>query len=330
MDTVTQVVLGAAVGKAGWGKRFGSRALKWGAICGIIPDLDVVSRAFGPWSFLEYHRGVSHSLVFSLGLSLVMGPILWRLYRRKEPLSNWITLIFFCTVTHPLLDIFTSYGTVFFWPFSAERFALDGVAIIDPIYTLVLAFGLIYPFDRRRSFSLSALRVSRLALFLSTAYLLFGLMANHRVRRVASQSLGKLGVHPVRIRALPLPFSLFYWRVIAQTEEGVLYVSHYRLGRGRIVRWASEKDSVGLEVRAAMGDPRVRLFVWFADRWVSYRKVGNKLIISDQRYGRIVEPFQSFWRVEGIFSGGEVSFYFVRSRLRFDEVIEDLRALSQL
>jgi len=39
MDSVTQAVLGAAVGEATLGSRVGNKAPLWGAILGTLPDL---------------------------------------------------------------------------------------------------------------------------------------------------------------------------------------------------------------------------------------------------------------------------------------------------
>ena len=41
MDSLTQIVLGAACGEAVLGKKIGNKALLFGAIGGTIPDLDV-------------------------------------------------------------------------------------------------------------------------------------------------------------------------------------------------------------------------------------------------------------------------------------------------
>ena len=41
MDSLTQIVLGAACGEAILGKKIGNKALLFGAIGGTIPDLDV-------------------------------------------------------------------------------------------------------------------------------------------------------------------------------------------------------------------------------------------------------------------------------------------------
>ena len=42
MDSLTQIVLGAAVGEVVLGRKIGNRAMLWGAVAGTIPDLDVM------------------------------------------------------------------------------------------------------------------------------------------------------------------------------------------------------------------------------------------------------------------------------------------------
>ena len=65
MDSLSQIVLGAAVGEATLGKKVGNYAMLWGAIAGTIPDLDVfASRFTDNVTALEIHRGFSHSIVF--------------------------------------------------------------------------------------------------------------------------------------------------------------------------------------------------------------------------------------------------------------------------
>ena len=65
MDSLTQVVLGAAVGEAVLGKKIGNRAMLWGAIGGTIPDLDVFLRYFvDEITNTQMHRGFSHSFLF--------------------------------------------------------------------------------------------------------------------------------------------------------------------------------------------------------------------------------------------------------------------------
>ena len=46
MDSVTQIVLGAAVGEAVLGKKIGNKAVICGGIAGTIPDLDILFSPF--------------------------------------------------------------------------------------------------------------------------------------------------------------------------------------------------------------------------------------------------------------------------------------------
>lgn len=66
MDSLTQIVLGAACGEVVAGKKIGNRAMLWGAVGGTIPDLDVFASFFmdeiGSTSF---HRGFMHSFLFA-------------------------------------------------------------------------------------------------------------------------------------------------------------------------------------------------------------------------------------------------------------------------
>lgn len=107
MDSLTQVVLGAAVGEATLGKKVGNRAMMWGAIAGTIPDLDVYLRAIlDDVTATELHRGLSHSLVFCVIMAIILGFSVHR-YARQTLIAflavlaafpilfrlNWITAI---------------------------------------------------------------------------------------------------------------------------------------------------------------------------------------------------------------------------------------------
>ena len=81
MDSLTQIVLGAAVGEAVLGRRVGNRAMLWGGIAGTLPDLDVLSGLVtDPMSALAYHRAFTHSLPFALFAAPLIGLTVHRIY----------------------------------------------------------------------------------------------------------------------------------------------------------------------------------------------------------------------------------------------------------
>ncbi|CAH1001435.1 hypothetical protein LEM8419_02338 [Neolewinella maritima] len=84
MDSLTQIVLGAAVGEAVLGRKVGNRAMLWGGIAGTLPDLDVLSGLVAdPMSALAYHRAFTHSLPFAVLAAPLIGLAVHRIYGGK-------------------------------------------------------------------------------------------------------------------------------------------------------------------------------------------------------------------------------------------------------
>ena len=77
MDSLSQIVLGAAVGEAVLGRHMGNRAMVWGAVAGTLPDMDVLGQYFlNELDNLAFHRGISHSILASvLGAVVLVVPL---------------------------------------------------------------------------------------------------------------------------------------------------------------------------------------------------------------------------------------------------------------
>ena len=160
MDSLTQIVLGAACGEAALGKKIGNKALLFGAIGGTIPDLDVF---VGRWIYdneidiMAFHRGFMHSILFTVIGAFIFGWITYKLYNRKKRKgttiqNNWIWLFFLSLFTHPILDSFTPYGTQLFTPFSNYRVAINNISVADPMYTVpFLICMIVLMFFKRRN-----------------------------------------------------------------------------------------------------------------------------------------------------------------------------------
>ncbi|MGB2135060.1 MAG: metal-dependent hydrolase, partial [Flavobacteriales bacterium] len=85
MDSLSQIVLGAAVGEAVLGKKLGNRAMVWGAVAGTLPDMDVLGQFFlNELDNLAFHRGISHSLTATVLGSLFFGWTTDWLYRSSH------------------------------------------------------------------------------------------------------------------------------------------------------------------------------------------------------------------------------------------------------
>ena len=173
MDSLTQIVLGGAVGEAVLGKKVGNKAILWGAIGGTIPDLDTIPGLFlDTVSRLEIHRGFSHSIVFAILIAPLLGFLIDKIYRKKKESTwwGWTQLMFWAIFTHPLLDIFTTWGTQLLWPLE-WRIAIQSIFVIDPLYTLPFLICLIAVLFIKRK-NPKRMKWNRLGLVISSFYLL--------------------------------------------------------------------------------------------------------------------------------------------------------------
>lgn len=218
MDSLTQIVLGGAIGELVAGRQMGNRAVLWGAIAGTIPDLDVFFRVFyHPIEAALVHRGFSHSLLFSLLVSPILAYLLNIATKRTYGFWLWVQLFFWGIVTHPILDMFTNYGTQFLWPFEA-RITFNSVFVIDPLYTvpfmvlLIWAMRLPKQSEKRRT-------LNRIGLVYSTSYLLLGLIIKWYVWNDAKQYFSQNKVHVDRMMVTPMPFTCVYWYVLAENKN---------------------------------------------------------------------------------------------------------------
>ena len=180
MDSLTQIVLGAACGEIVLGKKIGNRALLFGAIGGTIPDLDVFVGRFlygNEIQAMAFHRGFMHSILFAVLTCFVFGWITYKLYNSSKrmgttTLKDWIYLFFLSIFTHPILDCFTPYGTQLFAPFSEYRVAFNTISVVDPLYTIPFLICLIIMMFYHRTRQKRTLWL-KAGIYISSAYLFF-------------------------------------------------------------------------------------------------------------------------------------------------------------
>ena len=314
MDTVTQGLLGAACGQALFAKTLGRRALAWGAVGGLIPDLDMaVIPLLGPLAEFRYHRSLTHSLFFGPVVGVVLGYVAHRLAVRRGglgragPLSAWVGLYIISLLTHPLLDLFTTYGTQLLWPFSRHRFALDAVAILDPFYSLLLVAALLVGRAKRERPALGA-RAAWAALGLSTAYLFYGLALNRQAENVVQGQLAREGVSSAQVHSYPTLLQPWLRRIVVRVPaDGEIRVGFLSLLRPRLIGWQRFKPAEGPLVAAIRQTPEGRLFEWFASGETAARVTRTPSVvvveIEDLRYGYGEAPDEGLWGIRGRFDG---------------------------
>jgi len=300
MDSITQAVLGAAIAEAGFRKQLGRTALFFGAACGTFPDLDVFSGFIDPWLDLVAHRGPTHSLVVLPFVAAVAGVIGARI-SRKGDWKTWAHCAFWALITHPLLDVFTSFGTQLLSPISDTRFALDAASIVDPVYTFPLIGALVLAFRRGSvDWRIRTRRITAIALGWGCVWLGVG-MVNHSIAwGHAEDALDKAGFEPVEMRVMPLLLNHFAYRYAARDASGTLAVGHASVtGNGASVPKVVVSDN-GPAVQAALAHPMGQRYAWFADDMLGIRTEARpdgttRVHLDDLRYGAMTDPSKALW-----------------------------------
>ena len=113
-----------------------------------------------------------------------------------------------------------------FSPFSSYPVAFSAIFVIDPLYTLPLAIGLIAALFQRRLHWRR--RLNALGLGLSTAYLLTTTAICLHVRSTFAHALTEQGIPYERLRVVPTPFNAVLWSGLAG-EDDHLWAGLYSL-----------------------------------------------------------------------------------------------------
>lgn len=220
MDSLTQIVLGAAVGEAVLGKKVGNRAMFYGAVAGTIPDLDVfLSHVVDPIKALEWHRGVTHSVLFSVFFGMFSGWLISK-WEKQASWQSWSLLMFLGLLTHALLDAHTTWGTQLFWPLD-WRLAYKNIFVIDPLYTLPFMVFLVLA-SRLKKENPKRAYYNKMGLTISSLYLCVTLILKWFAYNEFKKALETQGIGYVELETKPSPLNTILWTANVELEDAFL------------------------------------------------------------------------------------------------------------
>ncbi|MGM0634549.1 MAG: metal-dependent hydrolase [Bacteroidota bacterium] len=281
MDSLTQIVLGAAVGEAALGKKVGNKAALYGAIAGTIPDLDVLSSHFvDTVTAIEWHRSFTHSLLFAVIFGPTFGYLI-SLYEKKASWKQWSWLMFLGFFTHALLDAFTTWGTQLFWPFDI-KIAFKSVFVIDPLYTIPFLFFLIWALLLPKK-SPKRRKLNWLGIGCSSAYLILGLIFKQIGVYQFEKALKENQITYSSLQVRPAPFTTLLWSANVETEHSFLVADYSFFDRQPIQFKAFKKN------HHLLGDlkfeDKVERLIAISESWYTISKIDDMLIFNDLRFG---------------------------------------------
>jgi len=285
MDSLTQIVLGAAVGEAVLGEKIGNKAMLYGAIAGTIPDLDVLARFFvDTVTATEWHRGFSHSIFFAIVFAPIFGWLTFKLNKKSEAtFKDWSWLFFLGLFTHPILDAFTTWGTQLFWPFKT-RLAFQNIFVIDPLYTIPFLVFLILALFQKRS-SPKRRKYNNIGLIISSTYLIGTLVLKGFAYKQFTNNLTKQNISYNEIDIRPSPFNTILWTANIETDDAFL-IGNYSFFDSQPISFSSHSKKHALLGKLTT-DKKVQRLIEIAEGWYTISQEGKNLIFNDLRFGLI-------------------------------------------
>lgn len=295
MDNLTHSLVGWTLGQAGLKtkSRKGLAALILGA---NMPDIDVFL-GNAPWDPLAIHRGFTHGLV---GGVLVMPPVLagllwlldrWQLGRGTAFKSGlpmrfgWLlALSYLGTLTHPFLDLLTTYSVQLFSPLSSAWYHADALFIIDVWVWLFLAVAIGIS-KRREQQGKEWRHLPQAAIVAVLSYIGLNLL----ISQAAYADVRRASPNVERIFASPPP--VLFWRRDLVWQDGSTYCrATYDPLDGGFKSGPCAASNMGdpLVREAIRREPRLQKFLKWSilpQAGVSRVRCSARVTIGDARYG---------------------------------------------
>lgn len=152
MDTTSHICMGAAIGitaKAIITNDISSTEtslITFSIIANVIPDIDIILKLKNNATYINNHRGVTHSIIFALLWILLLSGIGSLLI--DTSFTNILIISTIGISLHIFTDLLNSYGVMFLWPFDKKWIAFGITYTFDfmIIASHLLAFGLLFFF----------------------------------------------------------------------------------------------------------------------------------------------------------------------------------------
>jgi inner membrane protein len=248
-----------------------------------MPDLDVVYGKFlDPLTATDIHRGFSHSTLFFLFLSPILGWILQKLEHKHKVNFKEATLFSFLVLqTHALLDLFTTWGTQLFWPLET-RFSLQSIFVIDPLYTLPFLVFLILSMKKKKD-DPKRMFWNRTGLIVSTAYLFLTLLVQSIVTNKFENQLEENNISYKEIVVKPSPFNIILWTTNVKVDKGY-YIADYSFFDTKPIQFQFIPKQNEL-ITDYENEAVIKQLKRISEGWYCITQKENQLLFNDLRFG---------------------------------------------
>lgn len=281
-------------------------------IASNLPDIDILTNLSGMPTYIEYHRGITHTLlgvpILALGVALAMYAFsgnFWKTYL--------VALI--AMATHPALDYTNTYGLRPFLPFDGSWYYGDLLFVFDPYIDSILLAGILagQPFKRGRRV------IAWISILLAFGYIGFRIHLRSEAGTQLDAFASKVAEFE-RSALLPEALDPALWDGIVETKDQIIKVRVNALAGVTEEIGRAKKGPWSAIVARAAAAPAASSFLGFA-RFPIARVDG-----ADRGYRVTFTDFRFYNEVESTAFAAEVmldrSLHVVKDSLSFNKPVD--------
>lgn len=329
MDILTHGLLGGTLAQSCSRKNEARAATATGFLAALLADADaLIQSSTDPLLTLEYHRQLTHALVFIPAGALLAALILWPAFKVfGHPLGFkriYLYALLGCA-TSGLLDACTSYGTHLLWPFTGGRIAWSIVPIFDPLFSLILGAAMLAGLRWRKTLP------ARIGLLLAAAYLSVGWLQHQRAEEAMRATIMLRGHEAGKLTVKPTMGNLLLWRSIYRSGD-TYHVDAVRVGSaariypGNTVRAFDLSRDLPALSPASVLHHDVKRFDSFSDGYLALHPE-DPTLLGDVRYAMLPTGTRPLWGIRLNTQRPETHAQFETSRQMSREEIERFIAM---
>lgn len=216
VDLVSHGLLGSIIAGLSFGKKYRLLGYVATIVGSVAHDFDIITFLKGPKAFYKYHREITHSLLGTVVLGLLIS-IGVRLF---TPVHDWATVFAMVgagLLSHLAMDILTPWGLPLFYPFKSKKYSLDLIWFFDPVVISGLVAGVYLGYQVPENSAFSYL--ASFAVVIS--YLAYRVRQKRKARKIVLEELGP--DKGAAVFVLPSAVSPFLWDVIVKERNRYIH-----------------------------------------------------------------------------------------------------------
>ncbi|MDV6344205.1 metal-dependent hydrolase [Nitrosomonas sp. Is37] len=185
-----------------------------GMTAAAFPDIDGAIRLIDTLTYLNWHQGLTHSLLMLPLWAFFLSYLFSKVARGRYSWQLFLIPASLGIAIHIAEDLITSYGLMLLAPFSTERFSMPLAFVIDSWFSAIIIVGLVM------SYILPAKKyIAGFALVCLSMYVVFLAFLHEQAKDIGLAYAQKMALADAEINVLPQPFSPFNWKIVAVEGE---------------------------------------------------------------------------------------------------------------